>query len=84
MTNITSYSLNLSGECRNDKETVVYMNGSIDMDGNITISKNIINKELYEKNKEEILKEMTEFDSAVYAKYDSLEAIYSASTQGIE
>lgn len=72
MTNITSYSLNLSGECRIEKETVVYMSGSIDMDGSITISKSITNKELYEKNKEEILKEMTEFDAAVYAKYGSL------------
>lgn len=71
-----TYSLNLSATSMIGDMPVVQMNASINPDDNIDIIKNIVDKDSYEKNKTEVLKDMTDFDAAVYAEFDRLKGEY--------
>ena len=42
------------------------MSATISEDGNITISKNVYNKDLYNKNKADIQKDMADFETEIF------------------
>lgn len=71
-----TYSLNLSATSMIDDMPIVHMNASINPDHNIDIIKNITDQDSYEKNRTEVLKDMTDFDAAVYAEFDRLKKEY--------
>ena len=69
MLNTTS-SKQLSGTSTIDNVIVANMYATINEDGNININKTITNQELYVANKEEVRKDMSDFEDLVY---DSIE-----------
>lgn len=73
-----SKSINLSGYSvitQNGTDiNVAYMTANLSTDGSSTanMSKNILNQELYNSNKAAVRKDMSDFETAVYAEEDKL------------
>lgn len=67
-------SMTLSGISKIDGQAVVYMSATISTDagGSSSTTKNICNKELYDSNKSEIRRDMSEFEQEVYRLEDGL------------
>ncbi len=67
-------SMTLNGVSKIDGQAAVYMSATIstDVNGSSTVTKNICNKELYDSNKSEIRKDMSEFEQEVYRLEDGL------------
>ncbi len=67
-------SMTLNGISKVDGQPVVYMSATIstDTNGSSTVTKNVCNKELYDSNKSEIRRDMSEFEQEVYRLEDGL------------
>ncbi|SUY47049.1 Uncharacterised protein [Clostridium putrefaciens] len=67
-------NINLTGYSTIGKVQVVYLNASISTDGtsNANKSTTILNQDLYNKNKTEIRKDMSEFNDEVYKTEDEI------------
>ena len=77
----TKAVLSINGESKIEDENVVYMTATINSDETGTsISKTIINKELYNANKDDVRKEMNEFENYVY----NMEGVLTETTSAIE
>lgn len=70
----TSKSITINGTSTIEGQIVVYMNASLSTDGstNASINKNISNQELYNLNKDEVRKDMRDFEDLVFAEQDKL------------
>lgn len=70
----TSKSITINGTSTIEGQTVVYMNASLSTDGstNASINKNISNQELYNLNKDEVRKDMRDFEDLVFEEQDKL------------
>lgn len=55
-----------NGDGQSEK-IVAYMNASIPENGDININKSIQDKDLFSKNKKDILKDFSEFENYVYS-----------------
>jgi histidinol phosphatase-like enzyme len=49
---------------------VAYMNASIQTDGNLNINKAIQNSEMFESNKDDVLKDFSAFEEFVYKELE--------------
>ena len=69
-------TITISGTSTIDGQTVVYMSASLSTDGTTqeNLSKTVQNQEVYNKNKEDIRKDMRDFEDLVYAEQDKLAA----------
>ena len=77
----TKSVLSINGESKIEDQNVVYMTATINSDETGTsISKTIINKELYNANKDDVRKEMNEFENYVY----NMEGVLTETTSAIE
>ncbi len=67
-------NINLTGYSTIGEVQVVYLNASISTDGtsNANKSTTILNQDLYNKNKTEIRKDMSEFNDEVYKTEDEI------------
>ncbi|MCR1851140.1 hypothetical protein NSA42_17850 [Paeniclostridium sordellii] len=72
----TNKTITISGTSTIDGQTVVYMSASLSTDGTTqeNLSKTVQNQEVYNKNKEDIRKDMRDFEDLVYAEQDKLAA----------
>ncbi len=70
----TSKSITINGTSTIEGQMAVYMNASLSTDGstNASINKNISNQELYNLNKDEVRKDMRDFEDLVFAEQDKL------------
>lgn len=70
----TSKSITINGTSTIEGQIIVYMNASLSTDGstNASINKNISNQELYNLNKDEVRKDMRDFEDLVFAEQDKL------------
>ena len=70
----TSKSITISGHSIIQGQVVAYMSANLSTDGNTneSLSKNIQNQSLYDSNKEEVRKDMRDFEDLVYAEQDKL------------
>lgn len=70
----TSKSITINGTSTIEGQIVVYMNASLSTDGstNASINKNISNQELYSLNKDEVRKDMRDFEDLVFEEQDKL------------
>lgn len=70
----TSKSITISGQSIMEGQVVAYMSANLSTDGNTSecISKNIQNQTLYDANKEDVRKDMRDFEDLVYAEQDKL------------
>lgn len=70
----TSKSITINGTSTIEGQIVVYMNASLSTDGstNASINKNISNQELYNLNKDEVRKDMRDFEDLVFEEQDKL------------
>lgn len=70
----TSKSITISGHSIIQGQVVAYMSANLSTDGNTneSLSKNIQNQSLYDANKEEVRKDMRDFEDLVYAEQDKL------------
>lgn len=59
-------SITFNGDIKIDNNTVVYLNATLPEVGSISINKSIQDKEAFEENKTECLKEMKDFEDMVY------------------
>ena len=66
-------SKNISGQSMIDGVVAASMSGSITESGNVSISKNIVNNEVYMGNKKQVRDDMSEFESLVYEEQDNRE-----------
>ena len=70
--------LNISGESTIDGTKVVYMNATINSNEvGTTISKTIVNKELYNTHKTQVRQDMNDFEDYVY----DMETVITENTQ---
>ena len=69
MLNTTS-SKQFSGTSTIDNVVVANMYATINEDGNININKTITNQELYVANKEDVRKDMNDFEDLVYGSIE--------------
>lgn len=70
---VLNKSITLSGVSRINGQDVVYMSASLSTDGGAgSLNKNISNRELYNSNKEEVRKDMADFEDVVYLIEDDL------------
>lgn len=68
-----SKTININGTSEIEGVQVAYMSASISTDGNnASINKNITNQDLYNANKVEVRKDMSDFEDVVYATEDEL------------
>ena len=67
-------NMTLNGVSKIDGQPVAYMNASLSIDGNGSnnINTNIVNRELYNANKEQVRQDIADFDEMVYAQEDEL------------
>lgn len=67
-------NMTLNGVSKIDGQPVAYMNASLSTDGNGSnnINTNIVNRELYNANKEQVRQDIADFDEMVYAQEDEL------------
>ncbi|WP_238906627.1 hypothetical protein [Clostridium sp. YIM B02506] len=70
----TNKNITVTGESIVNNVQVVYMQATIKTDGtnNASISKNITNQELYNKNRTEVRSDMEAFEEEVYKVEDEL------------
>ena len=69
----TKSVLSINGESKIENQNVVYMTATINSDETGTsISKTIVNKELYNANKDSIREEMNDFENYVYSMESTL------------
>ena len=68
----TTTSKNISGTSTIDNITVANMYATINENGNISINKTILDQNTYASNKDEVKKDMADFDELVY---DSIGAL---------
>ena len=63
----TTKNVTISGTVttENGKEQIMYLNGSVSENGNVTISKTINNKELYVANKTMCKEDYSEFEKEI-------------------
>ncbi len=62
----TTLSKTINGQSIVDNTMVASMTATLSEDGNITISKNVYNTEIYNKNKAAVQKDMADFDAAIF------------------
>ena len=62
----TTVSKTISGQSIVDNAMVASMTATLSDDGNISISKNVYNTELYNKNKAAVQKDMSDFESEIF------------------
>lgn len=63
---------NLQGTSKIDNTIVVILNAQITDQGTADVTKTIVNKEIYNANKVECRKDISEFESEVYELEDSI------------
>lgn len=70
----TNKTININATSSIKGQMVVYMYATLNTEGSNTesISKNIQNQELYNANKDEVRKDMRDFEDLVYAEQDKL------------
>lgn len=76
-------NITITGQSIIDNQQVAFMNATISTDGrsNVNITKNVVNQELYNTNKDTIRKDMSDFEVEVYKVQDD---ITSTSNEVIE
>ena len=62
----TTVSKTISGTSVIDNAMVASMTATISEEGNISISKNVYNKELYNQNKAVVQKDMADFETGIF------------------
>lgn len=62
----TTVSKTISGTSVIDNAMVASMTATISEEGNISISKNVYNKELYNQNKAAVQKDMADFETGIF------------------
>lgn len=62
----TTVSKTISGTSVIDNAMVASMTATISEEGNISISKNVYNKELYNQNKAAVQKDMADFETEIF------------------
>lgn len=62
----TTVSKTINGQSIIEGTMAASMSATISEDGNITISKNVYNKDLYNKNKADIQKDMADFETEIF------------------
>lgn len=62
----TTVSKTINGQSIIEGAMAASMSATISEDGNITISKNVYNKDLYNKNKADIQKDMADFETEIF------------------
>lgn len=67
-------NITLNGTSEINGMQVAYMSANISTDGNsnASVSKNIVNQELYKSNREEVRADMDKFEEEVYKVEDEL------------
>lgn len=67
-------NITLNGVSKIDGQAVAYMSANISTDraGSSNVNKSISNKDLYDVNKTQVRKDMTEFEEKVYQLEDEL------------
>lgn len=60
-------SININGSCKeaNHKSDVAYFSASYSDNGSFTVNKNVMDKEIYEANKEQIDADFADFEQKV-------------------
>lgn len=59
--------INIQGVSTVGGVQVAFMNASVNIDGQTNISRNIQNKEIFDQNKDEVIKDFLAFDDYVYS-----------------
>lgn len=72
MLNVTM-SKNLNGTSVIDGNVVATMYATIQENGNVSINKNVVNNDLYIKNKVSIRQDMFDFEQEAYKQQDNTE-----------
>ena len=62
----TMVSKTISGSSMIENAIVASMTATISEEGNISISKNVYNKELYNQNKAAVQKDMADFETGIF------------------
>lgn len=62
----TTVSKTISGTSVIDNAMVASMTATISEEGNISISKNVYNKDLYNQNKDAVQKDMADFETGIF------------------
>lgn len=62
----TMVSKTISGSSMIENAIVASMTATISEEGNISISKNVYNKELYNQNKAAVQKDMADFETEIF------------------
>ena len=62
----TTVSKTISGTSVIDNAMVASMKATISEEGNISISKNVYNKDLYNQNKAAVQKDMADFETGIF------------------
>ena len=62
----TTVSKTISGTSVIDNAMVASMTATISEEGNISISKNVYNKDLYNQNKAAVQKDMADFETGIF------------------
>lgn len=60
-------TINIQGVSTIGDVQIAFMSANVPIDGKITISRNIQNKDAFEKNKDEVMKDFLAFDDYVYS-----------------
>lgn len=70
----TNKTINISSTSNINGQVVVYMSATLNTEGSSyeSITKNIQNQELYNSNKDEVRKDMRDFEDLVYLEQDKL------------
>lgn len=69
----TNKSITLNGTSKINDTQVVYMTATVSTDGgNASVNKTVTNQALYNANKTECRKDITDFETQVYAIEDSI------------
>ena len=67
----TTVSKTISGTSVIDNAMVASMTATISEEGNISISKNVYNKDLYNQNKAAVQKDMADFETGIFKEDES-------------
>lgn len=60
-------SINVNGVSEIDGVNIAFMSANVPIDGKVSVNRQIQDKEAFEKNKEEIMKDFIAFDEYVYS-----------------
>lgn len=60
-------TINIQGVSTIGDTQIAFMSASVPIDGKISISRNIQNKDAFEQNKDEVMKDFLAFDNYVYS-----------------